>query len=112
MLKMGIPAGAVKNKMTQDGVDPSVLDLGGDAFEPTLNKKKAHTLLLKDDVKYSKYFKMLTVGLPPDAVKHRMVQDNMDPTVLDMDLNGPSPNQPQAGLLMMDSNMDSPHGRK
>jgi hypothetical protein len=112
MLKMGIPAGAVKNKMTQDGVDPSVLDLGGDAFEPTLNKKKAHTLLLKDDVKYSKYFKMLTVGLPPDAVKHRMVQDNVDPTVLDMDLNGPSPNQPQAGLLMMDSNMDSPHGRK
>jgi hypothetical protein len=112
MLKMRIPAGAVKNKMTQDGVDPSVLDLGGDAFEPTLNKKKAHTLLLKDDVKYSKYFKMLTVGLPPDAVKHRMVQDNMDPTVLDMDLNGPSPNQPQAGLLMMDSNMDSPHGRK
>ena len=34
MLKMGIPAGAVKNKMKQDGVDPEQLDRGGDALEP------------------------------------------------------------------------------
>ena len=30
--------------------------------------------------------------MPPPAVKHRMVQDNVDPMVLDMDPNGPSPN--------------------
>ena len=36
MLKMGIPPGAVKNKMKQDGLDPSILDLGGDAMEPQL----------------------------------------------------------------------------
>ena len=33
MLKMGIPPGAVKNKMKQDGVDPAQLDRGGDAME-------------------------------------------------------------------------------
>jgi len=119
MLKMRIPAGAVKNKMEQDGVDPSILDLGPDAFEPLDVPITAQVLLLKDDTTFTKYFKMLDVGLPPPAVKHRMVQDQVDPKVLDMDPNGPSPNQPHTGggssqkmLLPFATLTDSPAKKK
>lgn len=34
MLKVGVPRGGVKQKMRQDGVDPSVLDLDPDKPVP------------------------------------------------------------------------------
>ena len=40
---------------------------------------------LKEDEDYAKYFKMLKVGLPMDAVKHSMKRDDKDPTILDLD---------------------------
>jgi hypothetical protein len=40
---------------------------------------------LKDDPKYSKYFKMLKMGLPKEAAKHAMVRDQLDPSILDLD---------------------------
>ena len=33
--------------------------------------------------RYQKYFKMLTCGIPREAVKHKMRLDNLDPGVLD-----------------------------
>ena len=109
MLKMRIPIGAVKNKMEKDDVDPSILDLGPDAYEPLPpSLQTTMTLLLKDDPTFTKYFKMLDVGLPPQAVKHRMTQDKMDPKVLDMDLNGPSPNQPNQASKLLLFHTDSP----
>ena len=33
--------------------------------------------------KYQKYFKMLNCGVPKEAVKHKMILDNLDPNVLD-----------------------------
>ena len=32
---------------------------------------------------YQKYFKMLSCGVPKEAVKHKMIIDNLDPNVLD-----------------------------
>lgn len=44
---------------------------------------------LKDDPKYEKYFKMMKVGMPVDVVKHSMIRDGLDPSVLDGDHNKP-----------------------
>lgn len=56
-------------------------------------KKKSLTtgggLALKDDPVYTKYFKMLKMGLPIDVVKHAMTRDGMDGDVLNGDHNKP-----------------------
>ena len=44
---------------------------------------------LKDDPKYSKYFRMLKMGLPKGAVAQAMTKDGLDAAVLDMDPNKP-----------------------
>ena len=44
---------------------------------------------LKSDERFSKYFKMLSVGLSKEAVQHRMQRDGLDPKVLDMDPDKP-----------------------
>jgi len=45
---------------------------------------------LKDDPKYARYFRMLKVGMPMDVVKHAMMRDDMDPSVMDGDHNKPA----------------------
>jgi len=101
MLKMHLPPPAVKQKMTSEGLDPSVLDM--DPEGPSPNQPAAApaaagaaTVLLKDDPQFAKYFKMLKMHLPPPAVKQKMTSEGLDPSVLDMDPEGPSPNQPKA----------------
>lgn len=88
MLSMGLPMGAVKNALSRDGKDPSIMDLDpnksvrsqlGEASE------KDSGVPLKDDPEYSKYFKMLAMGLPPGAVKNALERDGKNPAVMDMD---------------------------
>jgi cyanate lyase len=45
---------------------------------------------VKDDPKYARYFHMLKVGMPMDAVKHAMTRDDLDPSVMDGDHNKPA----------------------
>jgi hypothetical protein len=92
MLKMGLPLGAVKNALTKDGKDPSIMDLdpnkslnsqmGGGAGSTADDGPP-----LKDDPEYSKYFKMLGMGLPIGAVKNAVVRDDKDPAIMDLDPN-------------------------
>ncbi|KAF4130317.1 Formin Homology 2 Domain [Phytophthora infestans] len=78
MLKMGLPEGAVRQKMKSDaGVNEQALDLGGDALVSELAATK-NAVKLQDDPVYSKYFKMLKMGLPEGAVKHKMVTESAD----------------------------------
>lgn len=44
---------------------------------------------LKDDPKYAKYFKMLKMHIPVQAVALKMSSEGLDPSVLDMDANAP-----------------------
>ena len=81
MLKVGLPPPTVKHKMMRDGVDPSLLD-DPEAIVPK-DIKPAGSLKAKDDPRLTKYFKMLVVGLPPAAVKHKMAQDGVNPDLLD-----------------------------
>ena len=50
-----------------------------------LNKYKSHP-------KYQKYFKMISCGVPKEAVKHKMILDNLDPNVLDNKIPNESEN--------------------
>jgi hypothetical protein len=103
MLKMGLPKGAVKHKMQKDGKDPEVLNLDPNQPLPTPKKKEKkpskpkNTIPVKDLPDYAPYFKMLKMGLPKGAVKHKMQKDDKDPAVLDMDPNKPLPDEPEEG---------------
>jgi len=46
---------------------------------------------LKDDPRYSKYFKMLALGVPKPAVRIKMQNDGVDADMIDMDPEGPAP---------------------
>ena len=91
MLKMGLPIGAVKNAISRDGKDPSVIDLDPEkSLKIQKGIKADETIIdtgtpLKDDPEYSKYFKMMKMGLPPGAVKNAVSRDGKDPSVLDLD---------------------------
>ena len=84
MLKVGLPAPFVQNKMVEEGVDPSVLD-----NDPTAKVRAKPTspggVALSEHPVYAKYFKMLKVGLPVGSVKNKMTQEGVDPCMLDRD---------------------------
>uniref|UniRef100_M4BHW6 FH2 domain-containing protein n=1 Tax=Hyaloperonospora arabidopsidis (strain Emoy2) TaxID=559515 RepID=M4BHW6_HYAAE len=54
---------------------------------------------LKGHPTYQKYFKMLAVGLPSTAVKHKMQSESVDPAILDMDPSKPLP-EAVGGLVL------------
>lgn len=83
MLKMGLPEDAVRHKIKSEGADERALELGGDAPFSKL-MEKPEEVKLGDDPLYSKYFKMLKMGLPEGAVCHKMVTDGADPRALDL----------------------------
>lgn len=64
MLKMGLPAEAVKHAMIRYQLDPNIMDLDSEkSLQSQLKKVDAppanNDLPLKDDPKYHKYFKMI-----------------------------------------------------
>lgn len=83
MLKMGLPQDAVRHKMEQDGADLRALELGGEAPLSKLTEKSVE-VRLGDDPQYSKYFKMLKMGLPLDAVRHKMQSEQADVRALEL----------------------------
>lgn len=92
MLKVGLPKDAVKAKMTQEGVDPDILDKDPTELVSKIDSKVAGTrsdhgkmVAVSEHPKYSKYFRMLKVGLPKPAVKAKMTQEGVDPSFLDKD---------------------------
>ena len=66
--------------------------LGGAPPPPPGAPPPPPAMLLKDDPMYAKYFKMLKLGLPKDACKQKMATEGVDPNVMDLDPEGPSPN--------------------
>jgi len=90
MLKIGMPMDVVKHALVRDNLDPKIMD--GDHNKPA----PIGGVPLKEDPKYSKYFKMLKIGMPMEAVKHAMERDGLNSHVMDQDHNLPA-----------DSNMDN-----
>ena len=88
MLKCGLPIEAVKNALSRDGKDPQIMDLDP---EKSLGVQRHGSIErdtgvpLKDDLEYQKYFRMLRMGLPLEAVKNALTRDGKDAAVMDMD---------------------------
>jgi hypothetical protein len=96
MLRMHVPKQAVANKMTQEGLDSAILDM--DPNEPVPQQHEEHgeeedvpIVAIKDDPRFTKYLTMLRMHVPKQAVANKMIQEGLDPTVLDMDPNEPVP---------------------
>merc|ERR1712008_546134 len=93
MLKMGLPVDAVKHAVKRDGKDDSVMDLDPEkSLKSQLKSKNGNDEEeedtgppLEEDPEYVKYFKMLKMGLPVDAVKHSITKDGKDPSIMDLD---------------------------
>ena len=102
MVKYGLPIEAAAQTMFKDGVVGSmddglrVLDGarpgtsvtapgGGSSAASGTNAAPAAAgmVMVKDHPDYSKYFKMVKVGLPLEAVKHKMHKEGFNPAVLD-----------------------------
>lgn len=78
MLQMKVPKEAVKDKMEQDGVDPSIIAkvLG----EPT--SSGGSNLSPEDEKKATIYRKMLKMTVPLEAVAHKMKKDGVDQKII------------------------------
>ncbi|CAN0521629.1 unnamed protein product, partial [Ectocarpus sp. 12 AP-2014] len=86
MLKMGLPRGAAFQKMATEGVDQAILDTP-DAMVPAPPVEAAgeapSMVAAKDHPDYSKYFKMLKMGLPRGAALQKMATEGKDQAILD-----------------------------
>ena len=101
MLSMHVPKGAVAQKMSVEGLDPAILDMApekplanpeeplANPEEPLASAQEPAGVKLKDDPKYAKFFKMLSMHLPKGAVAQKMSVEGLDPAILDMDPEKP-----------------------
>ena len=87
MLKMGLPRGAVEQKMAADGLDPALLDA-----PPVEEAVPVQAAAGVADV--AKYKKMLKMGLPRGAVEQKMAADGLDAALLDAPDEPPPPPPP------------------
>ena len=96
MLKVGLPRDAIKAKMQHEGVNPSYLDKdaaemvpleGGDGGEVAGGDAGGGgtKVAVSEHPLYAKYFKMIKVGLPKEAIKAKMQQEGANPSFLDKD---------------------------
>eukprot|EP00981_Chlorochromonas_danica_P001557 scaffold341_cov154-Ochromonas_danica.AAC.1 len=114
MLTVGIAKEAVKEKMRLEGVDPTKLDLDPNqaiSYMETETNTAASPdgealVALHMHPKYSKFFKMLKVGLPKDAVKMKMQQEGADPTMLDKDPSEKIPVKDQPASSVPDASQE------
>jgi len=93
MLKLGLPLEAVHHAMKKDGLDTSLLNVNlaspqslSVATSSATSDKPVTSALKnpgKTDPKYEKYFKMIKIGIPLEAVKHSVIRDGLDPSVMD-----------------------------
>ncbi|EDO49906.1 predicted protein [Nematostella vectensis] len=67
--------------------------------EPEPEREAAPTMTVSQDPRYAKYFQMVKVGVPPGALRGKMVAEGLDPNLLDNPdalLPGGGPPPPQA----------------
>lgn len=102
MLKLGIPPSAVRHKMTMDGIDSAIVDLLADAHSDTTPECTKQSVVTEEGISNktttesikqslsdehgaisTKYRKMLKMGVPPDAVRHKMTIEGLDSKIID-----------------------------
>jgi hypothetical protein len=90
MLKLGMSKEQVVHALKRDDKNPKILDLDP---KKSLNSQvetpaeSGDGIPVKDDPEYSKYFKMMKMGMHKEQVLHALKRDGKDPKVLDLDPN-------------------------
>eukprot|EP00536_Pseudo-nitzschia_multiseries_P013633 jgi/Psemu1/212264/e_gw1.595.26.1 len=91
MLRMGLAREQVVHAMQRDEKDPKILDLDPtkslESQLPDTEHVEDDNVSLKDHPVYSKYFKMIKMGMSREQVSHALKRDEKDPRILDMDPN-------------------------
>jgi hypothetical protein len=98
MKQMGLPDDALKHKMVQDGVAEGIIrgvlgsvksevtEIGSmraeDMDEPLSSVDHLKQLDNAEQAIASKYERMKTMGLPYDALRHKMTQDDVSPNII------------------------------
>lgn len=119
MLKMGMPEGAVQQKMSADGVPQHIQDsvLGGaepsgdvDASgvsRPILSATKTSSLSLEEEAIAAPYRKMLKMGMPDGAVVQKMSVDGIAQIIQDSVIAGEVPAFPKCNGPDLSKKMSS-----
>ena len=80
MLKFGVPSSGVLDKMKKDGVEDRIIQyVLGDESSTT----SGPGLTSEEETAAAKYKKMLSAGIPSDAVNHCMTKDGVDQKIMD-----------------------------
>ena len=89
MKKMGLPEGAIRHKMTQDGIAKELMAEFFGEKQPEIKKAKKEKVELPplDENIVGKYRKMKKMGLPDGAIQHKMVQDGIDQAIINQFFN-------------------------
>ena len=84
MLKLMVPPEEVRNKMKEDNVDEKVVFavLGKDKIDKKSLENTASKLSEAEEAIAASYRKMLKMMIPKEAVRHKMMQDQVDPKIM------------------------------
>ena len=85
MIKISIPRDAVRSKMMRDNIGIKIIEavLGKGASSRTFkNADDAIVLNTEEEATAAKYRKMIKLSIPTDAVRHKMMKDNVDNRVI------------------------------
>ena len=89
MLKMGIREGAVRQALQKEGKDPNIVEMDPTkSYASQVNSggdEKDDGPPLKDDPEYTKFFKMLKMGIPIGAVQNALKKEGKDIEIVNMD---------------------------
>ena len=80
MLKMMIPEDAVRHQMTRDQADAKVIRA---VFGDKITEDTSPKLDEKEKAIAARFRKMLALRIPKDAVRHKMVNENIDKKIID-----------------------------
>jgi len=91
----GIPAAPSLGPATSAAPTPTATPSEGEkaSAAPVAEVDQKHAqpkLTMKEDARYSMYFKILRLGVPKAQIKLKMKTEGVDPNIIDMDPEGPA----------------------
>ncbi len=117
MLKIGMPIENVVQALERDGKDPLIAEMDPNkSYESQRKKEESESpakeetddVPLKDMPEYTKFFKMLKMGIPLGAVRQALQKEGKDPDIAEMDPNKSLSSQQKAKSKQPEEPSDPP----
>lgn len=87
MMKVGVPLDSIKGKMVAEGLDPKILEKDPNELIPLQDEDEGPKVPVSEHPVYSKFFKMLKVGLPMHMIKAKMEAEGVNASMIEKDPN-------------------------